>query len=245
MGGKQRKFPTTQWSEIRNVNTLDGPRQRQTANKLLQKYWKPVYCYLRRKGYPNEQSKDLTQGFFYEVILGRDLLRRADRSRGKFRTFLLTALDRYTIDQHNRQSTQKRNPSQDLIHLDTSEISDMLQDRSSLTPEDIFNYAWASEILNQVLFTVKSECIAGDMAVHWEVFQAKVVAPITEGTKPLSLAELSKRHRIKDESTASNMIITIKRRFRAEMRRYIRQFVTSESQVEEEFSDILKVLTGN
>jgi hypothetical protein len=83
------------------------------------------------------------------------------------------------------------------------------------------------------------------MAVHWEVFQAKVVAPITEGTKPLSLAELSKRHRIKDESTASNMIITIKRRFRAEMRRCIRQLVTSESQVEEEFSDILKILAGN
>ena len=90
MGGERETFLTTHWSLIEDVQSGDD-KDRALIGLLLDKYWKPVYCYLRRKGYNNEQAKDLTQGFFHEVVLSRELVRRADQSKGRFRSFLLHA----------------------------------------------------------------------------------------------------------------------------------------------------------
>jgi len=80
MGGTRQAFLTTQWSLIEDIQ--DGKDQdKALIGFLLRQYWKPVYCYLRCKGYGNEQAKDLTQGFFHEVVLNRDLVGRADQSR--------------------------------------------------------------------------------------------------------------------------------------------------------------------
>ena len=94
MGGARQAFLTTQWSLIDDIQ--EG-RDRDSAliGFLLKQYWKPVYCYLRHTGHHNEQAKDLTQGFFHEVVLNRDLVGRADSSRGRFRAFLLHALKQY------------------------------------------------------------------------------------------------------------------------------------------------------
>ncbi len=95
LGGQGGAFETTHWTEILSARTLDENRRKATMDKLLGRYWKPVYCYLRRKGRDNETAKDLTQGFFQEVVLGRDLVQKAESQKGRFRTFLLTALDHY------------------------------------------------------------------------------------------------------------------------------------------------------
>ena len=74
MGGVEHKFQKTRWSEIHDAKTLDETRRRAAVGCLMQKYWKPVYCYLRQKRYDNESAKDLTQGFFQEIVLGRELV---------------------------------------------------------------------------------------------------------------------------------------------------------------------------
>ena len=87
MGGVQEAFLTTHWSFVDNIDASnEEDRNRALVGLLLKRYWKPVYCYLRRKGYGNEQAKDLTQGFFYEVVLGRQLIEKAERSKGRFRS---------------------------------------------------------------------------------------------------------------------------------------------------------------
>lgn len=97
MGGYDSRFYTTCWTVIADSNTDDETRNRLIINDLLSRYWKPVCCYLRRKGHDNESAKDLTQGFFCEIVLGRELIKKANKRKGRFRTFLLTALDRYVI----------------------------------------------------------------------------------------------------------------------------------------------------
>jgi RNA polymerase sigma-70 factor (ECF subfamily) len=105
MGGAQQAFLTTQWSLIENIQ--DGKDQdKALIGFLLKQYWKPVYCYLRCKGHENEQAKDLTQGFSHEVVLNRDLVGRADQSRGRFRSFLLHALKQYA----GKQGLKERSP---------------------------------------------------------------------------------------------------------------------------------------
>ena len=81
MGGLRETFLTTHWSLIEGIQS-GGDRDRALIGLLLDRYWKPVYCYLRRKGCDNEQAKDLTQGFFHEVVLNRHLVDRADPSAG-------------------------------------------------------------------------------------------------------------------------------------------------------------------
>ena len=95
IGGDGGRFPTTHWTVIDQVEPGNTAQSRLLIGRLVTDYWKPVYCYLRRKGYGNEEAKDLTQGFFQEVVLGRKLIERADSARGRFRTLVLTALDRY------------------------------------------------------------------------------------------------------------------------------------------------------
>ena len=104
MGGAGEAFLTTHWSIIDNVSSSDDDKNQALIGLLLDRYWKPVYCYLRRKGHDNEQAKDLTQGFFHEVVLTRNLIGRADSTKGRFRTFLLHALNQYLADEQRKEA---------------------------------------------------------------------------------------------------------------------------------------------
>ncbi len=120
MGGKRGTFLTTHWSLIEDVKKCPD-EDRALIGLLLERYWKPVYCYLRRKGHGNEQAKDLTQGFFHEIVLNRQLIERADISKGRFRTLLLHALNQYLIDEQRRESARKHIPKDKLVPLDIAD----------------------------------------------------------------------------------------------------------------------------
>ncbi len=92
MGGTRERFLTTQWSLIENIKAGQD-QDKLLIGFLLEEYWKPVYCYLRRNGHDNEQAKDLTQAFFHEVVLNKDLVGRADKAKGRFRSFLLHGIE--------------------------------------------------------------------------------------------------------------------------------------------------------
>ncbi len=244
MGGAQIRFQTTHWSEVIDARGSDQDKQTEVVNSLIARYWKPVYCYLRRKGCSNERAKDLTQGFFHEVALGRNLFAQADKTRGKFRVFLLAALNHYQWDVYEKESAQKRKPQEQMVSIDTEKMSGLLDSPEVSRPDDMFQYAWASEVLNEVLASVRAECYRKNQPSHWEVFYSKVVVPILEEAEPPALKDLCTRLGIQDEATASNMINTVKKQFQSAMRRYLRQFVSSDSQVEEEFNDIFTILTS-
>ena len=243
MGGTQGRFQSTCLTELLNARTLDETRREEAVSVLIKKYWKPVYCYLRRKGYANEAAKDMAQGFFYEVVLGRDLIQKADKTRGKFRSFLLTALDRYTVDVYHKERASKRSPKRSIVPLETNDVDTLLETQSKSDPEQLFHYAWASEVLEQVLAQVKKDCYNTDRGTYWKVFYAKVVIPIVGSADAPKLSKLCKQYEIKDEAKASNMIAYVKERFRIAMKRHLRQFVQSDLEVEEEFNEIFRILS--
>jgi RNA polymerase sigma-70 factor (ECF subfamily) len=209
---------------------------------LLKRYWKPVYCYLRRKGYDNEQAKDLTQGFFHEVVLGRQLIERADRSKGRFRSYLLAALNNYLAAVHDAETARKRMPEGGLISLEMTDPPDFNRIAGHYTPEEAFDYAWVSALLEHVLEDVEAACYEEGKTVHWRVFRERILAPITEGADSLSLGEICHKYDIETPRIASNMIITVKRRFEAVLRKHMEQTITSDGQVEDELEEISKFL---
>ncbi|MGB2819438.1 MAG: hypothetical protein WBF17_00550 [Phycisphaerae bacterium] len=201
-------------------------------------YWKPVYCYLRHKGYDNETAKDLTQSFFDDVVLRRHLIEQADPRRGRFRTFLLTALNRYVSNVHRDAVAKKRMPKSRLLSLDVSGLPDIPDAGRHTAPAAAFHYTWISELLDRVLANVEQECRADGLGVHWEVFKARVVQPVLGGADPPSLSELCARHGIEKPTTAANMMVTIKRRLRRTLEICVRESVGGDVDVEQEIRDL-------
>ena len=242
MGGGQARFLTTHWSLIEAVTNDEIDENHVLIGSLLNRYWKPVYCYLRRHGYSNEDAKDLTQAFFHEVVLGRGLFQRADKSQGRFRSFLLVALKRYVDASRDKEFAQKRIPKSKLIPLDMVSESGLSAVCTDLTPEDSYNYAWVSALLEQVLEHVKAECYEDGKMNHWHLFCERVLRPIIDKTDPPAMDELCSKYRIKDRTTASNMIVTVKRRFRTALRNHLRKLVSSDEEVDSELVEIMQFL---
>jgi DNA-directed RNA polymerase specialized sigma24 family protein len=244
MGGEREAFLTTQWSLIESIKAGED-RDRALIGLLLERYWKPVYCYLRRKGHDNEQAKDLTQAFFHEVVLNRDLVRRADQAKGRFRSFLLYALNRYVAKQNLKEKALKRIPKAKLVPLDIVEPPALPEDIKNASAEESYHYTWLSALLERALSDVKTECDKQGMETHWVLFHERVVQPILENNAQPSLKRLCKDYNIKDAKKASNMIVTVKRRFQAALMRHARTTVLSEDQVSEELNDLLKFFPEN
>lgn len=227
MGGTGQAFLTTHWSIIEGARSGDQDKDRALIGLLLNQYWRPVYCFLRRKGYPNEQAKDLTQGFFHDVVLRRQLADKADPAKGRFRSFLLMALKRYLSDVKDAQTARKRIPKAKLVPLDFVDPSDFGASLAVTDPEECFNTAWVSELLEKALEQVEAQCHEDGKTVHWYVFRDRVLQPIINRTETPPLKQICAAYGIDRETTASNMIVTIKRRLQTETRKQLRRSVTS------------------
>ena len=232
IGGPDVRFPATAWTKI-----LDPSLQGKMLEQLSVRYWKPLYFYLRRKGFGNDEAKDLTQGFFSEVVLGGRLVQSADRTRGKFRTLLLTALDRYAAGTHRRN---KREP---VLTPNRELFSDDIPTDVPNDPIKAFNYAWASTLLEDVLDELENRCRSDGKGVHWKVFRAKVLEPILDDGDTPSLTEICAEYSISSTSKASNMIVTVKRRFQSILKRRLRQTVDSGVQLEGAFQEFLQIFS--
>jgi DNA-directed RNA polymerase specialized sigma24 family protein len=241
IGGAGGAFLTTHWSLIEDVKKQPD-QDRALIGLLLERYWKPVYCYLRRKGYDNEQAKDLTQGFFHEIVLNLNLFGRADQSKGRFRSFLLYALNQYLMNEKRRETAQKNIPKHKIVSLDAIEPPSLPQTIIESNPEDSYHYAWVSAMLDQVLSDVKHACCEQGMETHWSIFSERVVQPMLNNAAPPSLKDICEKYGIESEKKASNMIVTVKRRFQSALKQYIRSTVASESQMADELKEILKFL---
>ena len=236
-------FHTTHWSVILSVRTDNEHQRRAVISDLTARYWRPVYCYLRRKGYREAKAKDLTQGFFCEIVLGRDLIQHADRAKGRFRTLLLTALERYLVSVRRKESRQKRQPKMGIRRIEMDELSKLMIPQTQMEPDEAFYYTWAADLLDLVLAELKDEYCSTGKTAHWGVFWLKVVAPIMNNEEAPSYVDICGTYGIEDESKASNMVITVKRRFRAILKRHLRDLVQSDNEVEDELSEVFAILS--
>jgi hypothetical protein len=227
MGWGGSEFPPTKWTEV-----IEPAVRKTIGDEFIKLYWKPIYCLLRRKGYPNEEAKDLTQGFFEEKVLGgsflTNLVRSPDRS---FRASLLTALKHYVIDVARAKKSSRRSPAGQVISLE-KELH--IREDSICDPEAAFDYAWAVDVLRDVLGALGQECQQDGLSQHWEVFRARVLVPVMNNEPAPSLPDLCAKMGIGTQAQASNMIVTVKRRFERLLKNRIRRYVGSDSEVDRE-----------
>lgn len=240
LGGDQHHFDRTPWSQIQRVQ--QGQHSPELTELLIRSYWKPVYCFLRRKGFENEAAKDLVQGFLQEALLEGDLVLRADARQGRFRNLLLAALNQYLQREHRKQTARKRQPVNGVMSLESLD-GHQWQAIATLTPDEAFHYAWASTLLEEVLGQLAREYQACGKGAHWQVFEQRVVQPVLTGAVAPGLEVLCERYGLRDTAQVSNMIVTVKRRFQSLLKRRLMDVAGPEADAEREINELIQILS--
>ena len=215
MGGLRETFLTTHWSLI------DGVKEHTDKERAL---------------------IGLTQAFFHEVVLSRSLIERADQSKGRFRSFLLHALNQYLIDEQRRETAQKRIPPAKLVPLDIHHPPVLPQNIQKLEPEQCFDYAWKTDLLERALNELKQWYLGRGMDTPWYLFRDRLLRPSLEGLDAPHFSQLCKKYGIEDETKASNILGTVKRQFQNVLTKHVRQTVMSGDVAEAELQEMFKFL---
>ena len=238
-------FPSTSWSLIGRAGHADPAVQRAALAELLQRYLGPLRCYLVNvRRLRQDRADDLLQGFLVSKVLEDELIRFADPNRGKFRTFLLTALNHFIISEFRHESAQKRRPAEGLDGYDADDLAAETPAPQG-RPEDAFDLAWAREILALSMSSMEAECQRTHRLDIWGIFQQRVLAPFAQATQDsdvLSYDELVARFDLKSPAQAANILITAKRMFIRSLRAVIAEYEPDESRIDEEIADFRRIL---
>lgn len=149
--------------------------------------------------------------------------------------------EQYLTRVHRKETAQKRIPKNKLLQLEQIDPAELPEPVSGLTAEQSFNYAWVSELLDKMLEEVEAKCRSQGKTLHWQVFHDRILQPIMENTRAPSLTGICDKYSIENTAKASNMIITVNRRFQAALKRHLRRAVTNDVDVDDELRE-LKVL---
>jgi RNA polymerase sigma factor (sigma-70 family) len=149
---------TTEWSQVLTARDGSDTEARQALERLCQTYWQPLYAFVRHQGAAPDEARDLTQGYFAE-LLEKDFLSAVDPSKGRFRAFLLASMRHYLSHQRDRDRAQKRGGKATTLPLDidSGERAYKLEVADNLTPEDLYEVQWAMTVLHRAFSRLESE----------------------------------------------------------------------------------------
>jgi DNA-directed RNA polymerase specialized sigma24 family protein len=237
-------FPQTQWSLVgraAGVHAVDGS-QRQALVDLLNHYMPALHSYLvYRKRFDANQADDLLQGFLLSKVLEQDLISQAQRERGKFRNFLLTALNRYVISEIRRERAQKRSAGASGGGVALDETIDVPDESTS----DTFDVEWARQLLSQAIAAMHEECTSTGRLDVWAIFEARVLGPAMHGRELIEYDQLVEKFKLVSPAQASNLLVTGRRTFIRVLRGLIAEYESDEEQIDAELNDLQKILASS
>jgi RNA polymerase sigma-70 factor (ECF subfamily) len=206
--------------------------------ELCRIYWYPLYAYVRHRGYGAQDAEDLTQEFFAR-ILAKDYLASVDRSKGKFRSFLLASLKHFLANEWDRAHAQKRGGGQVTVPLDGAgaETRYSLEPTHDITPEKLFERQWAITVLEQVMARLKREFVAGGKAHLFETLKTFLAGDETSSTYAQAAGKLAMT-----EGAVKVAIHRMRRRYRELLREEIAHTVAGPGEIADEIRCLLRCL---
>lgn len=234
-------FSTTRWTLVSAAGGQLAGAGSQALAELCQIYWPPLYSYLRRRGYDREEAEDLTQGFFAN-LLERQGIQSADPARGRFRGFLLTALKRYVINEHERATALRRGgPVRRLLTLDFDDAERCFARGlgSGDTPDREFDRKWAALCIDRALASLRAEYReAGKGRV------ADALLPYLTDSGPLPPYSAIAQDLLMSEGAVKVAVHRLRQRFGAILRLQIADTVLSPAEVDDEMRELLRVVAS-
>jgi RNA polymerase sigma factor (sigma-70 family) len=226
----QAAFVTTHWSVVVPAGRTDTTRARDALAKLCQTYWFPLYTYVRRRGHSPEDAQDLTQEFFAR-LLARNWVAAADQEKGRFRSFLLTAMERFLANEWDRQHAQKRGGFAPVVSMDQQSAESRCASDLSHTvqPDVLFERQWAMTLLQRTMNRLQEEYVTTGRAKLFEQLQGclakdETAAPYADIAARLNLTE----------AAVKMAVHRLRARYREILRAEIADTVASPEEIEEE-----------
>jgi RNA polymerase sigma factor (sigma-70 family) len=236
--GAAAAFAETRWSLILTAASHDSNSARIALEKLCRTYWMPIYAYIRRRGYSPEDAQDLTQSFIAR-LLERRWVADADRTRGRFRTFLLTALSRFLADAWDKLRAKKRGGGLRPVplQLDTAETRYGHEPADNSTPEQSFERRWALTLLETVMQRLQAQYERDDKA---ELF--RILSPSLIGDRDsLPYAILAKQLNL-NEGSVKVAVHRLRKRYREFLLSEIAETTSRPEEVNDELRHLFRVL---
>ena len=233
----QAWFTTTHWSVVLSA----GQRQASEAlDALCRTYWYPVYAYIRRKGLATEDAKDATQGFFL-TLLERQSLQNASPDKGRFRSYLMSAINYFLADEHAKAMTQRRGQGRVPVELDALDAEERYRLEPAVlpSPEWLYDRRWAMTILDRALKRLGDEYRHTQRAALFEAIEAF----LTSEPPSASYAQLATRLDLR-EGALKTAIHRLRRRYREFCREEVGQTVADPAEIDAELRYLCEVISG-
>lgn len=242
--GQPDLFPSTHWSVVLAAGRSEAEPEigRAALAELCQIYWAPLYSFVRSRRYTVHDAQDLTQSFF-AYLLEHKVYARADRQKGRFRSFLLASVKNFLADAADRERTLKRGGAQYFLPLNEEQVEEaesLFQTHSGASNEDrLFDRSWA-----EALIAAGLERLSADYKGEGkeQLFNELRMFVAGGADPPPTYAELADRLGIA-ESTLRSHVTRLRARYREALRAEVRRTVDTETQVDEELRELLHVLT--
>lgn len=233
------QFTTTHWTVVLAAKGFPAKRQAAAMEQLCRTYWHPLYSYIRHRGNAPEDAQDLTQEFFAR-LLDKQWLENVEKNGSRFRSFLLTALNRFLANQHDRAQAAKRGGGQQIISLDVEEAERRyLQEPASSAPEQIFDRRWALTVLDRAFTRLKDETMATGKARQFEVLNPFLSSEPEPGEYAAAATDLQSSN-----GTIGVLVHRLRARYRELVRAEISETLADPSQLETEMVELFSALRG-
>jgi len=232
-------FATTHWSVVMHAGAATTMESTAALDRLCRQYWQPLYYFVRRRGYNEHDAQDLTQGFFAR-LLEKGLIGAADRERGRFRTFLLTALENFLANEWDKAHRQKRGGGLEFLSLEqagTAEAGYQLLPSDTASPDQLYDRRWAQAVLETVLRRLREEFDGRDGSGRFDALKGFLFSDRGE----TSYAEAAARAGLSESATKS-AIYRLRQRYGQLFADEIAQTVARPEDVDEEIRHLLAAL---
>ena len=240
------RFLTTRWSVILSCADSEGGEQKvgKALAELCKIYWRPVFAFICHQGHSVPDAQDLTQDFFLKVLKGQ-LLHRADRNRGRFRSLMLRALQDFLHDAAERRHTRKRGGDVQFVSWDDwmaeapSRLSIPIHEAESWSPQRIFDVRWAATVVERALRRLGDEC---EKRGRRRVFDVLSVCLMGE-REDVRYAKFSKMLGLSEEALKS-LVHRLRGRYRALLRDEVARTVEKTDEIDDELRYLFSALTA-
>ncbi len=232
------EFPTTRWSFIAAVQA-DEQTRRKLLGEFLIAYQTPLQRFLvRARGLGPDEAEEIVQGFVVDKVVLAGLLDRADRERGRLRTFLARSLTNYLLNIRRRDH---RVQPLDAMTCDRESVRGASE--QALDPGHAFETEWARYVLELTLSRMHAECIGTARAQLWQLFEQRLLGPMFDGQAAPLYEDLAEQLGYAHKVQAMNALVTAKRMFARILRTVVSEYADGEDGIEQEIHELKRIVS--
>lgn len=233
------QFPLTPWTQVTQA-CGDDTVAHASLESICRLYWAPLYAFARRNGMNPEEAEDVTQAFFLHLLEDTSL-RNADRTKGKLRSYLLSALKHYILNWRRAENTVKRGGRLERVDFDTREVEAVCSQgrQDGLSPDAFFERRWAVTLLDHAMRDLEMEQLRAGKANSFAVLSEYLMMHGKEADHSIAAQKLNM-----NDGAVRVAVHRLRKRFRELVRFHVAATVGSEEEVDAELRHLL-TLYGN